>query len=129
MTNRIKTPISSNIKALRKAKGWNSAQALAEKADLPYPTLRDIEAGISQGRPETLKKIADVLGVTIADLHKDPHSQPESIESKDRNELLGIAVAGLSTLNDSQLRKIIGQIEAFNESSGSSTMDTVKIKV
>lgn len=42
---------------------------MAEKADLPYPTVRDIEAGISNGREETKAALAKALGASISDLH------------------------------------------------------------
>lgn len=59
-----------------------SGQALAEKAKIPYPTLRDIEAGYNHGREETRTAIAGALGVTMADLYRD-----ESKEAQHPNPL------------------------------------------
>ena len=55
---------------MRKSLGWN-AHELAEKAGIPYPTLRDIEAGYNHGREETRAAIAAALGCTMADLYVD----------------------------------------------------------
>lgn len=62
-----------------------SALALAEKAGIPYPTLRDIEAGYSGGHIETRKAIANALGCSMADLYKEP--DPDSF-SKDENKII-----------------------------------------
>lgn len=67
---RAKPPFAKNIVARRKALKWN-AHKLAEMAGIPYPTLRDIEAGINYGREETREAIARALGATMADLYED----------------------------------------------------------
>lgn len=66
------TFLADNIVSLRTALGYRSAESFAEHAGLPYPTLRDIEAGISAGRPATIQKIASALGCTMDDLYKMP---------------------------------------------------------
>lgn len=45
---------------------------LAQKANLPYPTVRDIMAGISGGRRSTQDAIAKALGCSVAELYKPP---------------------------------------------------------
>lgn len=70
-TGKTAKPIfAKNIISARKALGW-SANKLAERARIPYPTLRDIEAGYNHGREETRKAIADALGQTMAALYID----------------------------------------------------------
>ena len=64
-----------NIVLRRKALGWNALE-LAEKAGVPYPTLRDIEAGISGGHADTKAAIAAALNCTLADLYLDPLASP-----------------------------------------------------
>lgn len=45
-----------------------SASALAEKAGIAQPYLSQIETGKREGTLQTMKKIADALGVAIDDL-------------------------------------------------------------
>jgi transcriptional regulator with XRE-family HTH domain len=66
-----KPTLAKNIITRRKALGWN-AQTLATKAKIPYPTLRDIEAGISGGREATKEAIAKALGCSLDDLRTPP---------------------------------------------------------
>lgn len=73
MTNKsVNKNIALNIVRLRKQKGFHKAELFAEKAKIPYPTLRDIEAGYSGGHFTTRQKIADALGITEAELFMDP---------------------------------------------------------
>jgi transcriptional regulator with XRE-family HTH domain len=65
-----KTILAENVSRLRKQKGW-TAEVLAEKAGIPYPTLRDIEAGISNGRANTVLNIASALGIDANQLRWD----------------------------------------------------------
>lgn len=73
---------AKNIVSMRKSLGWN-AHELAEKAGIPYPTLRDIEAGYNHGREETRAAIAKALGCEMADLYvdigKSAASQPQAL--------------------------------------------------
>lgn len=64
-----KTTLAKNIIERRNKLGW-SAEKLAEKAEVSYPTIRDIEAGVSNGWQQTREKIADALGCSVGDLHK-----------------------------------------------------------
>ena len=62
--------IGKNIKKYRKKLGI-SQDVLSKRADLAYHTIAKIEAGSTPDpRIETVKKIADALGVTIDDLMK-----------------------------------------------------------
>jgi transcriptional regulator with XRE-family HTH domain len=71
MTGKLKPLLSRNIIAKRQIKGWN-AEVLAEKAEIPYPTLRDIEVGKSGGSKRTLIKVANALGCTYDELFMLP---------------------------------------------------------
>lgn len=63
--------LARNIVARRRALGWTGMD-LAKEAKLPYPTVRDIEAGDSGGWLITRQKIAKALGCTESELHHDP---------------------------------------------------------
>lgn len=66
-----KTVFGRNVSEIRKTLGL-SGHALAEKAGIPYPTLRDIEAGYNAGRESTKAAIVKALGVPMADMYRDP---------------------------------------------------------
>ena len=57
----------SPIRVWREYRGL-SQKNLAEKASISPPFLSQIEAGKRDGTPETLKKIAHALNVTVDDL-------------------------------------------------------------
>jgi len=60
--------VSKNIRRIRQAKGM-SQDRLSKKADLAFHTIAKIESGATPDpRVETVKKIADALGVSIYDL-------------------------------------------------------------
>ena len=69
MTNN-KSVIAENIKKYRKKKEV-SQDKLSKLADITYNTIIKIESGATYNpRVETLKNIADALGVSIDDLMK-----------------------------------------------------------
>lgn len=70
--------LANNVKTLRKAAGWRSAEKFAEYLDIPYPTLRDIEAGLSEGRTELRQAIADALEVPLSRLYEVANPNNES---------------------------------------------------
>lgn len=63
-----KPTLAKNVIARRKAMGFKTAAAFAEFARIPYGTLRDIEAGYSQGWAETKELIASALGCSVDEL-------------------------------------------------------------
>lgn len=67
-----KPTLAKNIIRMRKSRGWKSAEKFAEDAGIPYGTIRDIEAGYSEGQPETKRLIAKALGCTVEELYIDP---------------------------------------------------------
>ena len=65
-----KTVIGDNIKKYRNKLGI-SQDVLSKRANLAFHTIAKIEAGSTPDpRIETVKKIADALGVTLDDLMK-----------------------------------------------------------
>jgi len=65
-----KSKIGKNMKKYRKKLGI-SQDVLSKRADLAYHTIAKIEAGSTPDpRIETVKKIADALGITLDDLIK-----------------------------------------------------------
>lgn len=77
-SKRQKPIFSENVILRRRAKGWNGI-TLAEKAKIPYPTLRDIEAGISPGLEENRQAIAKALGCSMADLYTTASSAESAL--------------------------------------------------
>ena len=70
MKKENKSKIGNNIKALRLKLGI-SQDTLSKKADLAFHTISKIEAGSTPNPTiETVKKIADALGVSLDDLMK-----------------------------------------------------------
>ena len=65
-----KSVIAGNIKKYRKKKGITQDK-LSKLADITYNTIIKIESGATYNpRVETLKQIANALGVSIDDLMK-----------------------------------------------------------
>lgn len=65
-----KSTIGDNVKKYRKLAGI-SQDVLSKKANLAFHTIAKIEAGSTPDpRIETVKKIADALGVSLDDLLK-----------------------------------------------------------
>jgi len=64
----MENSISKNIRRIRQKKRI-SQDRLSKKADLAFHTIAKIESGATPDpRVETVKKIADALGVSIDDL-------------------------------------------------------------
>jgi len=70
MKSNNKSTIAENIKKYRQKMGI-SQDRLSKTADITYNTIIKIESGATYNpRVETLKNIADALGVSIDDLMK-----------------------------------------------------------
>ncbi|EGC82411.1 helix-turn-helix domain-containing protein [Anaerococcus prevotii] len=67
--------LNENIKRLRKEKGFTQKD-LAVKVGVSITFISQIENGISKPSDENLKKIADVLGVTVNELEKEKSLSP-----------------------------------------------------
>jgi transcriptional regulator with XRE-family HTH domain len=76
-SKRDRSTFIKNVIVARKAKGW-SASTLAEKAGVPYPTLRDLESGRNYGRHETKEAIAAALGKTVDELNQVAGAAPST---------------------------------------------------
>lgn len=59
----------NRIKELRETKGINQKE-LSEMAGISRPFLCDLEKNRRGAKPETYQRIADALGVPVADLMK-----------------------------------------------------------
>ena len=59
--------MANKIRELRKAKGM-TLSALAGFVDISIAYLSDIENGNRHGSDATLRRIAEALGVTVADI-------------------------------------------------------------
>jgi len=102
--------LSIGIKSRRAALGLTIEQ-LAEEAEIPYPTLRDIEAGYSEGSPKTKAKLTEFFKCTLSELYR-PIDQ-----TRDKSQLVGDIVLGLATLNDGQLKDVLALITKFSSAS------------
>jgi len=59
------------LRRLRLHKGW-SQQDLAGKSGVGQDTISGIESGRREPRPSTLRKLAQALGVEVADFFRVP---------------------------------------------------------
>jgi hypothetical protein len=62
---------SENIAKRMAFLGISSVEKLSEKAGLPYPTVRDIVGGKSEGNYDNRSIIASALGLAVGDLYKE----------------------------------------------------------
>lgn len=61
------SPIAQRIKALREERGWDQEE-MAYRSKLASSTISKLECGRHKPRLDTLEAIAEVLGVSVADL-------------------------------------------------------------
>jgi len=61
------------LKELRRRKGL-SQKDLAEASRVGQDTISGIESGRHEARPSTLRKLANALGVEVADLFGEPEA-------------------------------------------------------
>jgi len=140
MVKKRANPIfGKNIVRLRKSKGFRSGKAFAEALKMPYPTIRDIEGGISGGNQETRNVIAEFLGVTEAELLMDP-AKPVSNQIENKlfipsiNEIAEAVVAKIeaakpppvSILDTSPKGKLIKYIESLSDDEAAYIQDKAK---
>lgn len=62
--------LGERIRELRRAKGWRQID-LAQHSGVHEVHLSDLERGTREAGIRTIKKIADALGVRVADLTRD----------------------------------------------------------
>jgi len=77
MLKTLEETLFNNLVRLRKSKGFRSQEAFAEKANIPFPTYRDIERGRSWPERKNLAAIARTLGVPESHLFLDPDLAPK----------------------------------------------------
>ncbi len=59
------------LRQIRQQKGW-SQKDLADRAGVGQDTISGIESGRRQPHPSTLRKLADALGVRVAEFFSEP---------------------------------------------------------
>lgn len=112
-TSKREKPIFA-INASARAKGLGmSGQELAQAARLPYPTVRDIMAGISNGLEESRVAIAKALDSSLAELYSEKQEQ-----KSETGELLREAIGIISALDEHQLERALVGLRAIRGSSG-----------
>ncbi|MGZ3744426.1 MAG: helix-turn-helix domain-containing protein [Pseudobdellovibrionaceae bacterium] len=81
--------MAKNIISGRKKLGLDAIK-FAERAKVPYPTMRDIEADISGGSKKTKAKIATALGINIWELELPPKEplEPAPAETEPPESLI-----------------------------------------
>lgn len=100
--------VGERIRALRKDRGW-SQEELGEKADLHHTYVGAIERGEKNASIDTPDKIADALGVVIADLLAFVQRR------MDVGELRARAIAGVKDLSPGTLEPIAALIETMRD--------------
>jgi transcriptional regulator with XRE-family HTH domain len=75
--------LGMRIRDLRKQRGFNSAEELAEKADIPTSTLYRIESGDKAATVPELTNLANALGVPLNDLLFGADTEAESLSPFD----------------------------------------------
>ena len=84
-----------SLKAIRNAQGL-SLRKLGEQAGVSYVALARIEAGIYDPRLSTLRKVARVLKVTVAQVIGDQPFKPKGGPTHGTNQTKGRVVRGVS---------------------------------
>lgn len=113
ITKKNERPTFARNVVLRRFELSITGEQLAERANVPYPTLAKIEAGISGGNPRTKEKIAKALGMTVDDLNTPSKAQSEAKDYEGKADLLGAIVMRLSFLDEDQLRAVLNTVEGL----------------
>jgi transcriptional regulator with XRE-family HTH domain len=87
--------LAQQIRSAREKRGWTQEQ-LAVHADVSRSTIQNLETGRRQPHRASLRRIADALGVAVADLSPAQPMTLEEIAGK-RAELLA-ALAELDAI-------------------------------
>lgn len=105
-----KTNLAKNLILARFNLGM-SGERFAEYLEIPYGTLRDIEAGISGGRMSTKLKIAQKLNTTVDALEgPTPGEQAARKVAQDRSLKLERLIAVLPSLDETEISAILESI-------------------
>jgi transcriptional regulator with XRE-family HTH domain len=73
-------PFGERLAALRKARGWTQPQ-LAERLDLTVKTITYYERLAGNPTAKTIERLAQVFGVSYAELLGDPNGQKQTRKS------------------------------------------------
>ena len=95
---------------MRREKLGLTAEKFAELAAIPYPTLRDLEVGRTQGSLRTKEKIAQALSTTIDALNIPRNSTPT-----EKSDSLGRLISILPALDESKLGQLLRFAERLSE--------------
>jgi transcriptional regulator with XRE-family HTH domain len=82
------------LREFRRHKGW-SQKDLADESGVGQDTISGIEKGRHEPRPSTLRKLADALGVEVADFFREP-ALPKAEAPRGAGRFEGSQLAGLS---------------------------------
>lgn len=107
MSQSLSDQIANRIRLLRAGKGWTQQQ-LAEKANRSLEAISNIERALNSPNLDSLKQIANALGVPLADLLP---SEVETDTDKQIAELVQIA----RQLDPASLRIVLAQVRAFRD--------------
>lgn len=90
MTDANEAPLASNLRRLRRARGWSLVE-LARRAGTARATLTQLESGGGNPTLETLYALANALGAPLADLIATP---PAAAATRVVRRASGTAVTG-----------------------------------
>lgn len=105
--------LAETLKALKNQKGWSS-QRLADAANLPVDTLNKILSGSTKNpNPETLRRLADALGVSPEELRSvsAPQSEPAQQKPEDLSALYERQHAQTVSAYEQQINTLIENYE------------------
>lgn len=103
----------SNLRRRRKAMRLTQAQ-FAEKIDKAVNTYQAYEDGRVVPKPETLDKIAQILGCNPIDLYLDPSSQNPSTQALDKEILRAIEKAVERGINEALSKDQVTHEKSFD---------------
>jgi len=121
-----KTQLAKNL-ILRRFDMGMSGERFAEYLEIPYGTLRDIEAGISNGRASTKLKIAKKLGISIDELEGPTPGERTKTEHT-KSEILGRLMTVLPTLDEGKLRALLDFVRDLSAGS-SAILDEARLEL
>lgn len=85
-----------SLKDLRDDRNKLSIRGLAEQAGVSYVTIARIEAGIYDPRLSTLRKLAEALDATVAEVIGDQPFKPKGGPKHGTDQTKGRVVRGVS---------------------------------
>lgn len=91
---------------------------LAEKAGISRPYLSILEWQDSRATIATAKRLADVLGVTVSDLEREPKEEAADLSESGQDLVIDFAPAGFSPLlewSEDALREYAGEQQVLYE--------------